>query len=181
MDVEGLIAKVREHYLDQFRAFVEQQRESCSQGCPELKLRLGERAGLYRNLYCVDFIAKEDDGPKVFELAPARYLAFAPITCQVGSMEVELIGLRWDQVTITHDKPDLQQDFLHDWFDIWFDPSDARQDPSAELSDVIHFVAIDGLIVSADFGSAPIDAFWSLLDALEKAGCQRIRITEEAS
>ena len=38
MDPAAFVTHIRDHYVDQFRAFVEVQRQSCARGGPEVKL-----------------------------------------------------------------------------------------------------------------------------------------------
>jgi hypothetical protein len=178
LDIEDFIERVREHYLDQFREFVAMQRQTCTTGSPELKLQLAEGTGLYRDLYCIDFI-KNPTKPEMLELQPDRYLGFVPIVASFGRMTVRIVGLRWNNAIIMHDKPDLQPESLADWFETWFDPDDKRHDATVELSGVIHSLCISGQSVSVDLGSAPVDAFWSLLEALEAAGATEIRISDK--
>jgi hypothetical protein len=179
-DVEDLIQRVRKHYLDQFRKFVAAQHETTKTGSPELKLQLKGPTSLYRDMYCIDFV-KNPDKPALLELQPARYLGFAPVTWTFGRMEAQIVGLRWNEVHIAHDKPDLQPACLLDWFDTWFDPDDKRHDATTELSGIIHSLAIEGRTISVDFGSAPVDAFWSLLEVLEKADVTSVRINDQES
>jgi hypothetical protein len=180
VEIAGFVERVREHYLDQFQEFVAKQRQGSTTGSPELKLKLSEGTGLYRDLHCVDFV-KNPEKPRLLELQPDRYLAFAPITWSFGSMVVRIVGLRWNSAIITHDKPRLQPECLAEWFETWFDPDDKRLDARADLSGVIHSLSISGQSVSADFGSAPVGAFWSLLAVLEKAGVKDIRISDKES
>ena len=175
MDIPGLIERVREHYLDQFREIVAKQRQACATGTPELKLQLAEGTGLFRDMYCVDFI-QDPAKPRIFHVQPDRHFEFAPIVAYFGGMTVHIVGLKWDSAIITHDKANLQPESLAEWFDRWFDPDDKRYDATAELSGVIHSLGISGQSVSVDFGSAPADAFWSLLQALEAAGATNIQI-----
>jgi len=38
---------------------------------------------------------------------------------------------------------------------------------------------IEGQTISVDFGSAPVEAFRSLLQLLEQAGCKRARVVSD--
>jgi hypothetical protein len=176
--IADLVERVREDYLNQFRAMVAQKRQSGSDGSPELKLQLNEASDLYRNVYCIDFV-ENPAKPRLFDLKSDHSLGFAPVTGTLGGMTLRITGLKWDDVTITHDRPDLRPECLADWFETWFDPEDKRHDPAAELSSNIHSLMVSEQSVSADFGSAPVAAFWSLLDVLEKAGVKNVRISNE--
>lgn len=180
MDIEGLIKEVRDHFLDQFRDFIRQERQSCSKGGPEVKLQLSQTSGIYRHLYCADFI-RNDDQPNVIEFIPEYQLEFAPVTGKFGNIVIEIIAFRWDRVKITHTLPDLDHAHIDAWFDDWFDPDDRKYDQNSEFSHTIHSVTIEGQEICVDFGSAPVDAFWSLMGILEKSGAPQIKIIGDAS
>jgi hypothetical protein len=59
MDVEAFTARVREQYIEQFRAFVAKLKQECVKGAPELKLRLSPECEPFRQLYCVDFMKND--------------------------------------------------------------------------------------------------------------------------
>jgi hypothetical protein len=175
-----LVERVREHYLAQFRDFVAKLREDGSVGYPELKL---EPKGppseeLYRNLCCIDFV-KDPAKPRLFELELDRYLGFAPLAATFGGVALQIVALRWDCVNFYHDAPSLEPECLADWFETWFDPDDKHRGSTTELSGIIHSLVISKGFVSVDFGSAPVDAFWSFLEALEKAGVKNVRVSDK--
>jgi hypothetical protein len=172
---------VRKHYLDQFLAFIAELRQCGTDGSPELKLKLKSDVGQpYKDFYCIDFAA--DPGkPRLIEFQPDRYLTFAPIAFTLGGMSVRIVAFRWNDIIIRHDKPDLRPECFAEWFETWFDPDDKRHDPTVEPSGVIHAFGASEQSVSADLGSAPADAFWSLLETLEKAGVKNIQISHTES
>jgi hypothetical protein len=48
MNPAAFIISIRSRYLDQLRALVEEQRQNCVQGSPEVKFQIGEeRAGFF--------------------------------------------------------------------------------------------------------------------------------------
>jgi hypothetical protein len=51
MDPTAFIARIRDHYVDQFRAFTEQQRAHFTQGGPEVKFQLNGQSELFEKLY----------------------------------------------------------------------------------------------------------------------------------
>lgn len=69
MDPTAFVTRIRDHYVDQFLAFAEQQRASCTRGAAEVKLQLSERSELFDRLYCLDFI-KNDGAQEIVELQP---------------------------------------------------------------------------------------------------------------
>ena len=72
MNPAAFIISIQSHYLDQFRVFAEKQRQNCVQGSAEVKFQIGEDSGLFRGLYCVDFV--KNDGQVEPVLEPGTYL-----------------------------------------------------------------------------------------------------------
>jgi hypothetical protein len=177
MDGIAFVARVRDHYVDQFRAFADKQKRSCEVGAAEVKLRLSDRSELFRRLYCVDFAGKTGGEHGVVELQPAFTLTFGPMSCAYGAAAISIEHLRWDDVDIHHDLAALPQEEIASWFERWFDPDDKRAGQTAEFSNVIHSLLIRPGCVTIDFGTAPPDAFWELLNVLEQAGATEMRIS----
>ena len=189
MEVIELVAKVRDHFVEQFGAFVERQQSDCKLGSPEVKLELSEPSEYFERLYCVDFIkptldededadddeAEAPDG--VVDFQPAFYLEFEPTTGTYGAMEVSIEQLRWDDVAIYHDLKSLPGEQIEEWFEFWFDPDDARYDPEARFAETIHALLLEDGVANIDFGTAPVAAFWDMLELLETAGARQVRIT----
>ena len=176
MDRTALVTRIRDHYVDQFRAFAKQQRASCTLGAAEVKLQLSDESGLLDRLYCADFI-KNDGAQEVVELQPENFLSFEPIAGAFGKASLSITHLRWDDVLIRHNLDEVPPGPLTRWFQLWFDPDDLRHDPSAELSDVIHSVLLQPNCISIDFGSADPNAFWDILQLLEKAGATSLKVS----
>lgn len=175
MEPEALIAMVREHYLEQFTAFVTSQKQSCEQGASEVKLLLSDESSIFRHLYCVDFI-QNDSEANVIEFAPENVLTFEPMSGSFGTAALVIEHLRWDDIVVHHDAQEPAPG-LADWFEKWFDPDDERYVEGGEFGNVIHSLLVQQGIVSADLGSADPEAFWDLLDLLEVAGARNLRVT----
>jgi hypothetical protein len=175
MDLMALIERVREHYVGQFEAFVRQQTASAVVCGAEVQFVLSEQTNHYRHFARVDFI-RNDNGVEAVWFEPASTLEFEPFGGSFGTMRVIVEALRWDVVVIHHDLSDAPQ--LDDWFQRWFDPDDERHDPSASLGLFIHLLTIMPGCISVDFGTAPAEALWALLEQLELAGATRATINE---
>ena len=173
--MEDLIQRIRDHYVEQFRGFVQAQCREFDTGVGEVKIRLNGE-GLSNRLYCIDFLANIDGETVLRELQPDLILTFDPLTGSIGQADLEVLGLKWDDVILEHDlKADVEG--LADWFDVWFDPEDKRHDPAAELSLCIHSLSVEPGRLCVDFGTAPPDAFWELMKVLLDAGVTQIRIS----
>lgn len=176
MDLLALIERVREHYVDQFAIFVERQEQDATRGHAEVKFLIPEPTALYRQFACVDFV-KNDDGVEAVLFEPEHILQFEAFSGLFGGMELVVEALRWDLVAVRHDLPVAPQ--LDTWFQHWFDPEDARSDPSARLGGIIHSLNVTPACVSVDFGTAPAEALWQLLEHFDMAGAKRLTINSQ--
>jgi hypothetical protein len=176
VDLVAFVARIRDHYVDQFRAFAAQQRASCTKGAAEVKLELSGQSKLFDRLYCADFVTNDGIGT-VVELQPESFLKFDTITGSFGKASLLIEQLRWDDVLILHDLDHVPTDALSRWFQLWFDLEDKRHDPTAEVSGVIHSLMLKPRSLFVDFGTADPDAFWDILQLLEDAGAGRIEVS----
>jgi hypothetical protein len=177
MDLLALIERVRNHYVDQFEIFVERQEQDATRGHAEVKFLIPEPTALHRRFACIDFV-KNDDGVEAVLFEPEHVLQFAPFSGVFGRMTLGVEALRWDVVAVHHDLPVAPQ--LDKWFQRWFDPEDERHDPSARLGGIIHSLNVIPGVVSIDFGSAPAEALWQLLEHFDMAGAKRLTINSQA-
>lgn len=175
-DVVALVARVRDHYVQQFASFASEQRQTCVRGAAEVKFQLSEDSGLFQRLYCVDFV-RNDESVEPVEFQPEYALTFDEISSSFASAMLSIQNLRWDDVVIGHDVSSLPEIELSQWFRVWFDPDDDRHDPDAALSETVHSLTIQFSVLNVDFGTAPPGAFWELLALLEAAGATAIRVT----
>ncbi|WP_137929463.1 hypothetical protein [Mesorhizobium comanense] len=175
MNPTAFIISIQSRYLDQFRTFVEEQRQNCVQGSAEVKFQIGEESGLFRGLCCVDFV-KNDGEVEPAELQP-DFMAFEPISGRLGHADFLIDQLQWNDVMIHHTLAAPPLDQIDAWFQHWFDPDDERYVEGAELGNIVHSLSIRPRALSVDFGTASPDAFWSLLALLEAAGTTGLRIS----
>ena len=176
MDLNGLFQRVRDHYVEQFRAFVAARQRELGGGVGELKLQINEGEGLFRGLYCVDFYANIDGHATLREMQPDLVLNFDRFTATLGQADLEVVSLRWHDCIVGHDLG-ASPDGLDEWFKTWFDPEGERYDSAAEFSLCIHSMSNHPGEIAVDLGTAPPDAFWHLMKVLLDAGARRIRIS----
>lgn len=174
MNPAAFIITIQTHYLDQFRSFVKEQQQSCSRGTAEVKFQLADQDELFRQLCCIDFI-KNDGQIEPVELQP-DIVRFEPFSGRIGSAELLVEQLQWNDVVIRHTLASPPHDELDTWFQHWFDPNDDRHRDDAELGNIIHSLWVRPRELTVDFGTASPDAFWSLLAILERAGTTGLRI-----
>ncbi len=176
MDVDNLISRVRDHYVEQFHAFIAQQREEGAPGAAEVKLQLGEESGLFENMYCADFVRNEGQA-QMIEFIPEQILSFGRIQSVFGQTALTIDHLRWDDLVLLHDVEQLPAERVSGWFRRWFDPDEERYDEAAELSKIVHSLTISTKSIGIDLGTAEPDAFWGMLQLLADAGATQIRVT----
>jgi hypothetical protein len=168
-DFGDLVDRVREHYLEQFRDFVETQKGSCTVGVAEVKLGgLDGQSGFYRNVYCFDF-ASNDGQLKLIEFGPDRYLSFDPFVARYERLILQVENLRWDDVVMDHDLEDLPAGAVETWFDRWYGPDDQK-------TNVIHSLVMKPRYISVDLSTAPSDALFEMIDLLEKSGVTSLQM-----
>ena len=175
--ITTFIARVRDHYVEQFRAFADKQKRECESGAAEVKLQLSEQSELFQRLYCVDFLRNDNGQARPVELIPDRFLKFDTLSGSFGAARLVIEHLRWDDVTIHHDLNSEPSQEIADWFEHWFDPEDQRTDQTAQLSGVIHSLLIRPGAISIDLGTAPPESFWGILDILERARATSIHVS----
>ena len=111
-------------------------------------------------------------------------LSFEPIDFEwSGGLPTRITPFAWDACDIRAFGIPQATDWMHlrGWFDRWFDGEDTRQADEHGLYGVIHFLSDPqreggATIIQVDFGSAPIEAFEELLDALRDLGATKIEI-----
>jgi hypothetical protein len=179
MDIETgdeLVAKIQEHYLSQFRDFVERQRKRCKGGSSEVKFSLTGETNAFRRMVVVDFV-RNDDGVEGIQFEPESVLSFEQIDRHLGDARLTIAGLRWDAAVILHDVQDVES-AIGDWFTSWFDPDESsRFSRAGDVSQCIHAVYIEPNELQVDFGTASPAAFEELLNSLTAAGATQIHVS----
>jgi hypothetical protein len=165
-----LVTRAQERFREAFRKFIDEQKQEYPDGADELKVESnGKAEGWYRKLCCLDFVTRENGETMIIELDPGQLLSFESFSVERGRMRLQVDGLAWDDVVIRHDLPHLPPDAIGIWFDRWFGPDDRQ-------TDMIHSLRMNSGELVCDFGTAPEEALYALLDLLEKAGAKTVRI-----
>ena len=177
MEFGDLLNLVRDSYITQFSAFVDQQRASHADGAPEVKFELSEDSDFFGHAYCADYASPEDGG-HVVELSPDEEISFDPLQVSFGEMEMAVTRLAWHDMTFSLGQGGhVASDKLTPWFQTWFDPNEERFDPDTRFSGNIHALTLDADGMNVDFGTAPLDAFIELVELLETGGCKAVAIS----
>ena len=181
MGVGELLDRVREQYVSQFVAAVQ---ELGQQDGVELlsEIVLVDQdgapvgAGALGLPLRIDLVAlRGDEIADRVSVDSDKLLSFEPIKFNwPGELSVNLGPFQWDNVSFRIPKRSSCVDWvpLVGWFRQWFRE---EEDGNGEPLGVIHFlsdpeVASDGTLFIADLGTAPVDAFEGLLDAIAALG-----------
>jgi hypothetical protein len=173
MSAEAAVAEAQARYVREFKTFATRQISLCTRGASEVKLRIDGSTAFFDMYYCADFIRNDSD-PEAIELAATPPPRTSAISEMVRGIRLVIEYVRWDDIEIEHDAPDISTNALSAWFEYWFDPDDRRHDPKAETSGVIHSLIVSPTRLQVDFGTAESSAFWTLLDLLKHAGAATI-------
>lgn len=175
-----VVADARQLYVQQLVAFLRNRFAKDPAGAAEAPTERTNNPNLYGNHYRIDFVTSVKgklDASVVVELVPDRQLSIDPIEGTAGPTRIRLEHVSWDDVEILHDAPGDMAARLNPWFAHWYDPDDKRVPaPGEPPPGVIHSLGIypDALVI--DFGSAPVDAFWSLVTLLRDAGASKLTV-----
>jgi hypothetical protein len=130
----------------------------------------------FEDWFCVDFVSKRDGDIGLRVFSPKNALSLAPIQAKYENMSLGLGNFRWDNSVIRYAPAELDRAALRAWFNKWFAPSHERKPAGAPLSGNIHFVTLGDGALKIDFGTAPAEAFWSVLDVLKASGATHVTI-----
>ncbi|HLF93226.1 MAG TPA: hypothetical protein VJB14_07185 [Planctomycetota bacterium] len=122
------------------------------------------------------------DGANMVRVDSARRISFEPFEFKwAGSLQVRMEPFFWDSCPLRLEGPSPAWTPLTDWFDRWFDGEEKRAPAYDGFYGVIHFLADPApsgaaFLSSVDFGSAPVEAFEQLLDAVRALGLRKLHI-----
>jgi hypothetical protein len=170
------LTRLRDHYVDQLRAFLAEQRRTSARGESEVKIELEPGSPFFHSVTCADFV-RNDGEPEIVEFTAGRVLGFQPVYTKLGRADLTIETLRWDDVIVRHNGSFNAEQVFDGWFDKWLDPNDRRYRTNVDIGNVVHALAVEPQKLTVDFGSAAPDAFWELLNLLEGAGATEIAIT----
>lgn len=189
MTLGHLLDDIRSRYLTQFRDSIAEVSSTGRLAIVEAAFR-DERGALVGDGTLSlplrgDVFAVADGQPsESLRVDSESMLSFEPVTFSWGSgLAVRVAPFQWDACDVRATGISSPADWsrLRDWFATWFDGEDTRQPDEQGLSGVVHFLSDpmhDGSAATfqVDFGSAPVEAFEELLDALRNSGATEIEI-----
>ncbi len=188
MSLEELLEDVRNLYLDSVTAeLLAQQAEDDVEIIREPALRDDEGESVPEGSLGlpvrVDMaILRDGEIESLGNVEIDEMYDFEPVEFAWGdSMAVQLLPFPWDSASIVLPKgPAYDWAPLKAWFMAWFREEEDEADDDGPLG-AVHFLSDpiedeQSTILTVDLGSAPLEAFEQLLDAIEKLGVQEVMI-----
>lgn len=138
------------------------------------------------DLYRVDLILHEREGKSEFvDISYEIVVNFAPMELTRGNLTVHLNPFQWLAVEFELQKGELKSlDSLQAWSKKWLLDQGPEQTRPFELSNVIHSVSRvrtdhqGRTTFDVDFGTAPKESFWELLDVLDASGITELCVKD---
>ena len=113
-------------------------------------------------------------------------ISFNPARVWIGNVEFWLRPFSWDHcvLTLNCETEPLQFAPFRAWFERWFDADDVKEPDSRGLCGVVHFldepvISNGRVFITADLGSAPVEAFHELLEACAESGPREVWVSNE--
>lgn len=184
-DLEDVLAPVRDLYLSRFFRRVERARLHGRRIVLEPKIRDGaavERTGVLNLPERSDFGIMETGAIKHHTIDDNCDIAFEPMRFTLGdAARVEVFPFAWNRFGVTFDCGDSPDrlTLLRQWYLEWF--QSRRLDESSDIQGVVHAIVgpdrtADSWRVRLDMGSAPVEAFLSLIEMLVESGASHITV-----
>ncbi len=181
MQLGELLDRIRDYYLQRLRAELREAPKPIAEPAFRKKdgslaregpLELPLRGDLYAH---GEMIAVDTEKMLAFDALEFHWTEELAVTLEPfkwNELSLELTGLGscvdWDP--------------LADWFEKWFDGDDKLKPGPDGLCGVVHFLSDpeiqdDSIHFAIDLGSAPVEAFEELLDAVDALGAPRVKIS----
>lgn len=186
MTLGEILDRSREIYVHALLEMIEANRPCFPEAafCDENGVPVTE--GPLATPYRADLVLEEPGetaGRSVRVPAPEE-VKFSPIWFRwEDALHVDMQSFRWDACDIQINAlQEVDWQPLRSWFIQWFDMEDAKPLDELGLSGVVHYLSDPEMIgahnyrVQIDFGSAPVEAFDELLDAIRAMGANSIGI-----
>ena len=172
----------REQYLSIYLRGIADAKTEHELAVPEVKVELSnEKVSKAYRYYTLDIFCRDGEkaGPVEVNLKAAE--SFEPINENWQGIDVTLHPFVWNGLEFRTDG-DLSDDArLVTWMMKWMDIEDQKVKDENLLSGIVHNVTApekvkSGWSFSVDFGSAPLDAFVELIEAIRGAGAKTLQL-----
>ena len=182
-EVERIFMVIRSRYLARFRASVESVRRRTGSVVVE---PIGPAASRRQESKRADFTLLDQSWTTPVAVTSTTIERFAPY--EFGSQGVSFLVRPFMfeacEIALEGTVQSLDLTPLGHWFDAWFDTANGGQsvdDRRWEFLGAVHFMSRPQwrehyAHLTIDFGSAPKDSLWGLVDALARTGARTIHI-----
>ena len=138
------------------------------------------------NLYRIDLILHEKEGESRFiDVSYELLVNFAPMKLTRGNLTVHFHPFQWLAVEFEIQQGEMKSlDPLHVWTRKWLLDQGPEEAKPFEFSNVVHHVSHvetdpqGRATFDVDFGTAPKESFWELLDVLEASGITELCVKD---
>ena len=189
MGLNELLNEIRQEFLNAFHAAIEEKELLPGSSLilePALRQEDDTRAieGELQLPIRTDIAVLQDDTlTEMMNVDSDCMLGFDPVEFEwTDNLHVDLGPFAWQGLSFrVRGATKYDWEPLQDWFWRWF--RDEEEDPADPLLGAIHFLSDPGVVGDAiefhlDMGSAPIEAFEEMLDAVAAAGATHCEIGE---
>ena len=181
MELDQILAKVRDHYLAGYRQAIASYRERFTPGGPEVLLEIERDTPLVYRYYRMDLVSGSTDPPDMTEVNLDTHLEFETSHFHHDGLQVLVAPLVWNGVECRVEPAFADDAHLQAWALRWLDPEERAPNDSDGLGAYIHSITLPegdaaGTAFSVDFGSAPVRCVLELLTALRAAGARTVEL-----
>ena len=168
MEINELLNKHRDYYLNHFTDLLNQSDDGASELLLEMKNDESEE--LFR-LYRYDLVTKKEDGHGITEFNTDGFLNHEDISYTVGDKTIIHSPIVWNGVEVSINDSSDGFEMVKKWAYKWLDVNDDKAPDSNNLQGVIHSITKPESVnnwttFSIDFGSSPVESVMELLDIL---------------
>jgi len=175
-DLMDVVREARTRFMNSYLPYVKEHNKQ-EGGAPEVLLEIPEQSEeLVINSIRVDYL---QGGEQVVEFR-GKSVAVAPTEYITGDgLKVVLKPVAWTQIEFICETLDRTAPKFLAWCNHWFDVNGTFEPDENQLSGVLHTISVpistdEFTVLAVDFGSAPLEAFESLLKVLFEIGCQNV-------
>jgi hypothetical protein len=181
--VGAVLDQIRDYYLKRLRdALREAREEEGARVIVEPAYRLKDGTLTREGPNSLPLRGDLFTGKEMIRVDTKRMLSFEPLRWQwEGALGIQMFPFKWNECRFQIPEVAQRSDWspLLRWFAKWFDEDDNGKPGKDGLFGVVHFLSDptpqkDGIEFDVDFGSAPVQAFEGILDAMVAMGTRLV-------
>jgi hypothetical protein len=174
--IEAILSRARDAYLANFVAEIDELRRGGEQFAVELLVQPnGWTSPFPFNLMRIDFMIGHADDPRIVRLVDGPATAAEPFEHVLeGGLRVSGTSVGWEAFDVSFSSETFAVAALDGWLRLWLDVDEVLGVDKHGLARVVHGLAweadADRWRITADLGSAPVEAALELLGVLAANG-----------